>query len=569
MKRATGIQGSLFPPRRDEVPIGERGAIFTKRWVVELMLDLAGYLDDAALVHKQAIEPACGEGAFLIPMVDRLIHSCHKIGHPIADCQHALSAFELHRETAELCKINLVRHMMDREVPRTEAEALAEQWVHVGDFLGHSPSRPNADLIVGNPPYVRLEDLPEDLLAYYRSSYRTMNGRADVYIAFFEAALSHLRPGGTCAFICADRWMRNQYGAALRTLITREYCMETLIEMHEADGFETEVSAYPAITIIRKQKQTSVIVAKASPDLGYANSLAICQALSDLRQNKTADLPRGITASRMDGWFNGEEPWPLVSPDKLCILKRLEASFDFLESEATGTRVGIGVATGCDRVFITTDSSAVEASRLLPLALAEDTQSGKLVWSNHYLVNPWDSEGLVTLQDFPKLEQYYDRYSPLLKKRHCAQGRPQAWYKTIDRVDRSLLGKRKLYIPDIKGVLNPVLDEGQTYPHHNLYFIVSESWDLNVLGGLLISKIAHFFVNCYSLKMRGGYLRFQAQYLRRIRLPDPKTITDSQATGLREAFEKRDPAQATAIALKLYHLADFERELETVFLFWN
>lgn len=52
-----------------------------------------------------------------------------------------------------------------------------------------------------------------------------------------------------------------------------------------------------------------------------------------------------------------------------------------------------------------------------------------------------------------------------------------------------------------------------------LYYILSHEWDLRVLRKVLSSGIAHLFVSVYSTRMRGGYLRFQAQYLRRIRLP--------------------------------------------------
>ena len=41
--------------------------------------------------------------------------------------------------------------------------------------------------------------------ASYRARYRTMVGRADLYVAFYEAALTQLKPNGVCAFICADR----------------------------------------------------------------------------------------------------------------------------------------------------------------------------------------------------------------------------------------------------------------------------------------------------------------------------------------------------------------------------
>ena len=53
-----------------------KGVVFTKTWVVELLLDLAGYCAEADLVESLAIEPAAGEGAFLVPMARRLVESC-------------------------------------------------------------------------------------------------------------------------------------------------------------------------------------------------------------------------------------------------------------------------------------------------------------------------------------------------------------------------------------------------------------------------------------------------------------------------------------------------------------
>ena len=67
------------------------------------------------------------------------------------------------------------------------------------------------------------KDIPEEIASSYRDAYPAMRGRADLYVAFFEAALRQLKTNGTCAFICADRWMRNQYGAELRELVTSAY----------------------------------------------------------------------------------------------------------------------------------------------------------------------------------------------------------------------------------------------------------------------------------------------------------------------------------------------------------
>jgi adenine-specific DNA-methyltransferase len=133
-------------------------------------------------------------------------------------------------------------------------------------------------------------------------------------------------------------------------------------------------------------------------------------------------------------------------------------------------------------------------------------------------------------------------------------------YKTIDRVTHALAARPKLYIADIKDVLNPVLDRGETYPHHNLYVIESDTWDLEILGGLLMSAVGQFFVESYGVRMRGGYWRFQAQYLRRIRVPDPKALSTVQSENLKAAFRQRDRKGATKVALEVYGIDEGEME---------
>jgi hypothetical protein len=111
---------------------------------------------------------------------------------------------------------------------------------------------------------------------------------------------------------------------------------------------------------------------------------------------------------------------------------------------------------------------------------------------------------------------------------------------------------------------NPVLDQGETYPHHNLYFIQSDDWDLEVLGGLLLSAVGQFLIESCGVRMRGGHLRFQAQYLRRIRVPDPQRISEVPSRALVDAFRTRDRNRATQVALDVYGIEkhELERALE-------
>jgi adenine-specific DNA-methyltransferase len=544
-------------------------AVYTRPWTVELILDLAGYKADTNLVDKIAVEPAAGDGAFLVPMVERLVASCRCQKRSITDCASSLVAYELDADSAHIAQRAVVTTLLELGVSDPLAHRLARGWIKQGDYLlergrqeksGHfdleeSPNNSAVDFVIGNPPYIRLEDIPADKNREYRRIYQTMQGRADIYVAFFEAALRQLKPGGVCAFICADRWMLNQYGGELRSFITSYYSVEAVIEVHKATVFDTDVSAYPAITIIRREAQGPAVVASAN---GETNTTAAAEAASLLQslrlRGNGAKLPRGVRACRTETWFNGSEPWPCTSPERLALLKELERRFQPLESKTTGTKVGIGVATGLDEVYLTDDPQLVEHDRLLPLARTSDISTGTLKWSGHYLINPWSKEGLVSLDDFPRLKNYYENHRARLENRNVAKRDARNWYRTIDRVNIALVKQSKLYIPDIKNTIHPVLDDGLSYPHHNLYVITSSGWDLRVLGALLMSDVGRFFVECYGVRMRGGYLRMQAQYLRRIRVPKPESISTDKARLLAEAFNNRDHGLATRIAHELYHI---------------
>jgi hypothetical protein len=133
------------------------------------------------------------------------------------------------------------------------------------------------------------------------------------------------------------------------------------------------------------------------------------------------------------------------------------------------------------------------------------------------------------------------------------------WYRTIDRVDHALTPRSKLLFPDMKATIHPVLEDGYLYPHHNLYWVTSERWDPATLGGLLLSRVAQLFVECYAVRMRGGTLRFQAQYLRRIRVPRLDGMGSAVCADLARAFQSRDVELATATTLKAYGIAELPR----------
>jgi hypothetical protein len=535
--------------------IEARGAIFTRTEVVDFILDLVGYTEDQLLYQKRLLEPSCGAGDFLLPVVDRLLTTwsvSENKGSIVEKLCGALRAVELHRETFAATRQAIIERIKHKGIAIRYATALADSWLMQGDFLLEPPEG-QFDFVVGNPPYVRQEMIPTPLLAEYRNRYRTMYDRADLYIPFIECSLLMLAEGGSLGFICADRWMKNRYGGPLRNLVSEKFHLKIYVDMVNTPAFHKEVIAYPAITIISREKPGATRIAHR-PSIDRATLIRLAEELKAKRLPKDSGTVREVPCVT-----NGAEPWLLESQDQMALIRRIEQQYPTLEEAAC--KVGIGVATGADKAYIGNfETLDVEPDRKLPLVTTRDILSGEVHWRGQGVINPFTDDGrLVNLRDYPRLRRYLEARKDVIARRHCAQKAPSNWYRTIDRITPSIAKKQKLLIPDIKGEAHIVFESGKLYPHHNLYYVTSEAWGLRALQAVLLSGVTRLFVASYSTKMHGGFLRFQAQYLRRIRVPYWHDVPAGLRKELREAAQKRDLQACNRATFKLYGLSREER----------
>jgi adenine-specific DNA-methyltransferase len=538
------------PSQATSTPEANLGAVFTKRWVVDLILDLAGYTPDQDLTSATALEPSVGQGAFLVPMVERLLESASNHGTPPADLDSALIAFDIDPSAVATARARVLTTLSTAGLTDALARRLADAWIREGDFLLSAKALPSVSWVIGNPPYVRVEDVDRDLMTRYRRAWPTMSGRADVYVGFLEAGLAQLKPNGRLAVICADRWMRNQYGAGLRATVEDHFAVDACIIMHEVNAFEDKVAAYPAITVLRRGEQGRALVCDARS--GFDVEAASRLQATFMRGPAPVATDPDYTVSWTNGWFRGTGSWPDADPVRLGTITELESRLPLLED--TGAKVSVGVATGADAIFITESASNTEPDRLLRSISAREVTTGQIRWAGRYLVNPWNANSLAPLDEHPGMAAYLRRHASRLKDRHVATKNPATWWRTIDRVDAVAAAKPKLLIPDLKDRIFPVMDAGQYCPSHSLYYITSDTWDLEVLGGLLLSDLATMFVEAYSVRMANGYLRVSAQYLRRVRVPRPEGLTNELNHQLRSAFRNRDIAAANRYSRAAYGL---------------
>lgn len=529
--------------------------MFTRPEVVGFILDLTGYRPDRPLHRMRLLEPSFGGGDFLFLAVERLLESWRQAGVPGLPGDtlgRALTAVELHRETFDQTRERLIGRLETEGLDGATARRLADSWLVQGDFL-LEPLDEGFDFVVGNPPYVRQELIPDALLKEYKRRYVTIYDRADLYIPFIERSLRLLVKGGCSGFICSDRWMKNRYGAPLRGMVAERFHLRVLVDMVDTPAFHRDVIAYPAITVIAKAPPGRTRLVER-PEID-------AQGLSRLaRQLETGSMASHESSIReVEALAKGEEPWLVDSIGQMALLRRLEAAYPTLEE--AGCKVGIGVATGADKAFIGPfEALDVEADRKLPLVRTRDIQSGEVVWRGEGVINPFaEEDGLVDLARYPRLRRYLENRREVIAARHCAKKNPAGWYRTIDRIFPPLAKQPKLLIPDIKGEAHIVYESGRYYPHHNLDYMTSSRWDLRALQAVLRSGIARLFVAAYSTKMRGGYLRFQAQYLRRIRIPQWESVSEERRSELMEAAARGDQESCNRAVAYLYGLTEEER----------
>lgn len=523
------------------------GVVYTRRWVVDLILDLAGYTPDVDLTAGVIVEPACGDGAFMARIADRLCQSAAARGKlGLDELDNLVCAFDIDPQAVEKSRVVVKEVLIGYGLPPEVAQRIAASWVIEGDFL--LAEVPTARWVVGNPPYIRASKINRDSRIVYKNALSTMTMGTDLYIGFFEKGLNILRDDGALCYICSDRWLQSRYGAKLRNFVSNGFELVSHVRLHDADAFVDDVTAYPAISLLRRG---------SGRNIRYADNVDSCQLKSgalvpwfrgdaiDSNNSACTELPP----------ITGAGPVGLTTSDKLELLTEISQKYPVMED--AGVSLGIGVASGCDEVYVTEDASVAEEDRLLPLFYMKDWRSGKRN-VNKWLVDPWNPDGtLVSLADYPRMGRYFKENEAKLRNRRVAKDNPDAWYRTLDKPKNELMGQEMLLFPDMAATADPVYSDGSKYPHHNCYWVTSDEWDVKALGGLLMSDIVAGYVDAYGVKMRGNTLRFQAQYLRLVHIPRSDQVPEKTKRSLSEAFSRGDREAANRAAMSAYGMEEF------------
>ena len=363
------------------------------------------------------------------------------------------------------------------------------------------------DAVIGNPPYVRQEMISE-FKTYFQRKYQVYHGVADLYVYFIEKAVSLLNQDGHFSYIVANKWIRANYGKALRQWLKEQNITE-IIDFGDLPVFKG-VTTYPCILKIVKQNPSDSFNVVQVDTLDF----------TDLHDYLTSRR-YVVDQTRLD-----TSGWSLTGKDAQALLDKLKAKGVPLGEYVEG-KIYRGVLTGLNEAFVITPEKRDELIAADPKSeeLIKPFLAGKDIkrycafnpnkfiilipkgWTNtktHFSKSPWD----WFQAEYPSIAFHLASYQKKAEKRW---DKGEYWWelRACDYYDE--FEKGKIFLPDISIRGNFSMDgTGGFYCANTCYIICNTE---KYLLGILNSRLFTFFYKNITAVFRGGYLRFFTQYL--------------------------------------------------------
>ena len=258
----------------------KEGQVYTPTKMVNRMLDWSGYFGQPIL-NKHIIDNSCGEGAFLVQAVKRYLAAAigkdlnkSTIRRHLAKYIHGI---EKDAMAYQQCIENLNQVILPYDLYPIHWDVRHADALTTNDYDGQM------DYVIGNPPYVRIQNCNRLDNSFQNYTFIT-GGSFDLYLAFFELGFRMLSPKGKLCYITPVSWIYSKAGSILRNYILKEKSLVELIDLQHFQVFE-HITTYTVISrFSREQTKDSFSYCQFNPD-SY-DKIAISQlSLQDVSIN--------------------------------------------------------------------------------------------------------------------------------------------------------------------------------------------------------------------------------------------------------------------------------------------
>ncbi len=395
------------------------------------------------------------------------------------------------------------------------------------------------DIVIGNPPYVRHEELA-DYKPQFKKLYECASGTADLYVYFYERSMQLLKPQGALSFITSNKWYRAGYGKALRTYLRGHARLLSIIDFGDEAVFTA--LAYPTIVIAQKRD----LPLNPPPEADKV------RALNWSKEQEVEQFPMVFASTAFAVPQSELKPggWQLEPPVQRQLLQRLRIAGTPLGDYCKG-RFYYGIKTGLNEAFVIDGArrneliakDARSAEIIKPYLRGRDVQRWCATPEDQWLIFiPWhfplhedtsiaqassQAERLFR-RDFPAVYSHLKQFMPQLQGRDQREtGILYEWYA----LQRFREFWREFETPKI--VLRRFMDK-PTYAYDDRGFYINNA--LSIVAGatpflacVLNSPCTWWFLKATCTDLQGGFI--QAHNNNQAPIPIPKA-TDDERTAL-------------------------------------
>jgi len=528
------------------IPVTDRkfnGAFFTPDYIIDYIIN-----EIQPKKTDSNLDPSCGCGAFLVGLTDYYKKTFNKsikkiiqenifgsdiLGYNIHRTKLILSIYALqYGEILEYSDFNLFHQ-----------DSLKANWTL------------QFDNIVGNPPYVKFQDLSDDNREYLVKHWTTIEGGTfNLYFAFFELGYKLLKPTGKLGYITPNNYFTSLAGEAIRKYFQQKKCVSRIIDFSHKKVFDAQT--YTALTFLNKRENETITFDRITDDYSPEEFLS--------KANGSPNYIKNLNFKK----------WRLLKSDEQINIKILENN---------GTPIGklfdicVGIATLKDDVFFidgsfekngyyikSTENGVFEIEKKATKSVYKisDFKSQEEVEKNtRKIIFPYTVKNGVAIaisekefkKKFPKCYEYLLTEKENLLSRDkgkvkfdpfFAWGRTQGLTKsgkkilnpTFSQFPRFLnITEKDAFFTNGYGIF---FREQQT----NSLFTeivnpISKVENIDVVQKILNSCLMHYYVCKTSVSIEGGYPCYQKNFIENFTIPE---FSEEEIETLRSINDKQE-----------------------------
>ncbi|EOA5014653.1 class I SAM-dependent DNA methyltransferase [Campylobacter jejuni] len=374
------------------------------------------------------------------------------------------------------------------------------------------------DLIIGNPPYIRQEEIKE-LKPNLAKNYKVYKGTSDIYTYFYELGFNILKSNGVLSFITSNKYTRAGYGEALREFLLKNVSILDYIDLNGIKVFDSATVDTSILSFEKlKSKDSSFrYLALDNENLkacGY--SIDLCKDFKELSQK---------SLSKENFTFSDESTNSLKAK-----IERIGTPL----KEWQGLNINYGIKTGYNEAFIISTEKRNEilakckdeaekertAKLIRKMLRGRDIKRYSYEWAGLWVIGTFPSLK-INIEQYPALKQYLSQFLPHIEQsgeKGCRKKTSNKWFETQDNIAYyEEFEKEKIVWAEMTKEACFVYDNSNFFTNQTCYFFTH--CDYKYLLAILNSRLIVYYMQYISSHLGQGAFRWIRQYIEKLPIP--------------------------------------------------